>query len=292
MNVGEYKLRNVRHGTFYQDAVMARRVPYAQLKKDPAIDSEGREVLGANSLLIQKGGQNILVFASMGSIRITDQQMRFHGLTPTTDAQGRSIPAAHKIVELPQALAHLSITTNDITHVVLTHLEYDHSAGLADAEGNPYCPNATHLVRKGEVDYARSKTWPDFYNTSVLGDLETNLGAKWVQIDGVKDYNLDGIVLQHTGGHTPHHQIVHGGGFWHLGDLMHDEHVLPPAKFNVYSRDMDAVLQLKKDFLSQIIANGDLVFFNHGHQHHAGRIQREGKKYILIPVDLNSDLAA
>ncbi|MEK6963851.1 MAG: hypothetical protein AABX70_05460 [Nanoarchaeota archaeon] len=52
MNISGVTLRNVRCGEFYQDAVMARRVPVAFLKKDSTVDALGRERLGANSLLI------------------------------------------------------------------------------------------------------------------------------------------------------------------------------------------------------------------------------------------------
>ena len=277
MQIGEYTLRNVRHGTFFQDAVMARRVPFAMLQGDPTVDEKGREVLGANSLLISRDGKHTLVFASMGSLHPSRGQQIYHGLkTPGGE------PGPNKIVELPEALLPLGLTPDDISTVVMTHLEYDHAAGLLDAEMRPYCQNARHIVRGGELCYGMEKDpFRHFYPRQVLEALSA-LGDRQLAITSHDfEYLLhegkylthDDISLRVTGGHTPYHQVVIGPGFMHLGDLMHDEHVLGAEQFNVYARNMDVAARAKADLLDRIVEENSVVFFNHGNVHHAGRIR-------------------
>jgi len=288
MELNGYTLRNVCAGTFFQDAVMARRVPFASLKADSTVDDQGREVLGANSLLISKGDMHILVFASMGGINLSPGQKTYHGLT-TRDGQ----PGPNRIAELPEALQPLGLTSDDITHVVMTHLEYDHAAGLLDAAGEPYCHRATHIIREGELRYGLAGgPFGNFYPKTVLGRL-SSLGNRLEAIHQDADYRLtEDIYLHLTGGHTPGHQVIIGPGFVHLGDLMHDEHVLGAGQFNVYARNMDAAAAAKTELLDQIVDRDVVVFFNHGHRYHAGRIRREGEaprqKLVLDPVDLNA----
>ncbi len=295
MEINGVTLRNVRCGEFYQDAALARRVPVAFLKKDPTVDDLGRERLGANSLLVQKGDYNILVFASMGGIHLSTGQKKYHGLVP---GDGETEPS-NRMIELPEALKPLGLTTSDISHVVMTHLEYDHANGLADPDGNPYCLNAEHLVRTWEFGGSQGDVpFQNFYNGKLLAGLKEKLGRKWIELTGTQTHQIIGeLELRVSGGHTSHHQIVDGLGFCHLGDLMHDEHVLAPDQFNCYARNMVEVYRFKAQFLTKRTGpegSNDVFFFNHGHRHHAGRIRKEvtpkGTRYSLEPVDLNADL--
>ncbi len=234
----------------------------------------------------------------MGGIHLPPGIKRFHGLTSET---GSETPP-NQMIELPDALNPLGLTPGDISHVVMTHLEYDHANGLADPEGNPYCPNADHLVRAGEFSYSQHGPFSAFYNGKLLADLKEKLGKKWIEIPGKDPHWIIGeLELKVSGGHTEYHQIIEGLGFWHLGDLMHDEHVLGPDQFNCYARNMDETYRFKARLLARgTFASpdgfGDVVFFNHGHRHHAGRIKKadteRGPKYTLLPINLNEDLEA
>jgi glyoxylase-like metal-dependent hydrolase (beta-lactamase superfamily II) len=277
---------------------MARRVPVSYLLDDRSVVRDlnsphfGKEKLSANSFLISGyGGLGVLVFTSMGNHYLSDDQMIYHGLA-TKD--GSEPP--NKIKELPDVLAEIGVKPERITHVIFTHLEYDHSGGILDTNGNPYLPHATHIARQGEFEYAKSDPFHTFYNMGLLSQLKRSLGNKLALIGNTENFFLaegegNMLALIATGGHTPYHQIVIGDYFIHPGDLMHDEHVISPARFNVYTRNIDDAVRAKHRILEDAVDHNKVVLFNHGHRHHAGRITKEeterGIKYKLIPVDLN-----
>jgi N-acyl homoserine lactone hydrolase len=85
---------------------------------------------------------------------------------------------------------------DDVRFVVLTHLHFDHAAGLSLVP-----PRATVIVPKADWEAD-----PEENNFRAI-DYET--GHPRVEVDGVYDLFGDGaIVLHPTPGHTPGHQSV------------------------------------------------------------------------------------
>jgi glyoxylase-like metal-dependent hydrolase (beta-lactamase superfamily II) len=97
---------------------------------------------------------------------------------------------------LPNQLAALGLRPQDITHVVNSHLHFDHCGC------NALFPRATFLVQKAELDAARE---PGSQAHARGWDHALDYRA----VDGEHDVFGDGsVVLLPTPGHTPGHQSL------------------------------------------------------------------------------------
>ncbi len=100
-----------------------------------------------------------------------------------------------------------------ITKVLLSHLHKDHAGGV----GNPHkeafeggdilnFPNARYYVQRREFDFAWQKGFPSFMPEEIEPLLHSHQVHFLHDDEGViEDY----IFYQHTGAHSPHHQV-----FW------------------------------------------------------------------------------
>ncbi|MEQ8745903.1 N-acyl homoserine lactonase family protein [Pyruvatibacter sp.] len=85
-----------------------------------------------------------------------------------------------------------------VTHVINSHLHYDH------AGGNSLAPDVPILIQKRELDHARAVGTAGGY---VSADFET--GQSFTMLNGEHDLFGDGsIVCMPTFGHTPGHQSL------------------------------------------------------------------------------------
>ena len=136
-------------------------------------------------------------------IALPDAQERFVTLTRSLKAQ----------------LADAGYKPADITHVVLSHYHYDHSANTNDFA------SATWLVRQVERDAMFSARPPDLVQPSTYSALR---GSKTTIIK-TDDYDVFGdgtVVIKFTPGHTPGHQVLslklaNTGRLVLSGDLYH-----------------------------------------------------------------------
>jgi glyoxylase-like metal-dependent hydrolase (beta-lactamase superfamily II) len=126
------------------------------------------------------------------------------GFTPDT-ARRRG---ARVYLDTPAAtLKSLGRTPEDVSHVVLSHLHYDHTGTLPDF------PNAVVLLQRAELDfwtgpYARRGAYPHLIEETDLNHLKDREAAGTLRLlDG--DTELEGgIRIHRVGGHTPGLQIV------------------------------------------------------------------------------------
>ena len=100
-----------------------------------------------------------------------------------------------------------------VTKVLMSHLHKDHAGGIGNPEAGRFAggnvlnfPNATYYVQKRELDFAWSKGAPSF----LPDEIEPLLHSAQVEFLHDDEGTIDGyITYQHTGAHSPHHQI-----FW------------------------------------------------------------------------------
>src|ERR671925_1740741 len=97
-------------------------------------------------------------------------------------------------------LARAGLQPDDITHVVNSHLHFDHCGG------NEFFPHATFLVQRPELEAARRPGFVPSYSPSPI-DFDHPLDYR--MIDGEHDVFGDGtVILIPTYGHTPGHQSL------------------------------------------------------------------------------------
>ena len=143
------------------------------------------------------------------------------------DAKGRELFAIDPEITLVDSLAGVGVDPQQITHVLLTHLHFDHSAGALRRDGDELAPvfaGALHIVQRGELDDARNgrSIMRSSYLAQDLAVLTD--AAAWTWTEGDAEI-VPGVRVEKTGGHTEHHQsvIIHGGRY----DLLFPGDVIP-----------------------------------------------------------------
>jgi glyoxylase-like metal-dependent hydrolase (beta-lactamase superfamily II) len=105
-------------------------------------DAKHRIPLAARALVVDHApsGARTLIEAGMGQ-RWTEKERGLYDLTLGPDA--------------PEALRAAGVDPETITHVVLTHLHWDHAGGLVRADGGLAFPRAEHVVGEAALAHAQ-----------------------------------------------------------------------------------------------------------------------------------------
>lgn len=279
MNIGSFTIEQLSEGFFelFGDGTFQKMKSSRldNLKDDPNI-GKFTSAIGIDPLLIQKNGQNILVDPGLG-----------WGLD-----SGSQYKDASNIVT---NLDIFDLKPEDIDKVILTHLHFDHSAGISfvseDLTTQATFPNAEYIIHRDEWMYALSqidhnnKTPGAGYKLDEIYRLVADERFTFVEEEIYEP--IDGVFVIKTGGHTPGHMIVKlkdgNETAYFMGDLIPTEYHL-----NHYSmRDIDVdPLQSKKSktlLLKQALKERAVMFFYHSLFKKSGQLSRDPqKKYILL----------
>lgn len=176
---------------------------------------DGNVSLAYGCVLVQAGGQNVLLDASLG----TGHDSAFSG--PWTTVR--------PLEDLRNGLAALGVAAGSIGHVVHSHMHRDHT-GWAIEGGEPLFPSAKHYFQSAEVAYWGSSQgnkdrvrWDD--------NIQPLLNRSMVEeVDGDSEDIAPGVRIFAWPGHTPGHQIVQIKSgqetAYYIGDAMHTEQQL------------------------------------------------------------------
>jgi glyoxylase-like metal-dependent hydrolase (beta-lactamase superfamily II) len=111
-------------------------------------------------------------------------------------------------MQLYSNLRKNGIEPGQITKVLMSHLHKDHAGGVSlnDNHKRLSFPNATYYIQKRELDFAIEKGAPSF----IPEELEALRNSPQVHFLNDNEGVIDGYIsYQHTGAHSPHHQV-----FW------------------------------------------------------------------------------
>lgn len=114
----------------------------------------------------------------------------------------------HGKMQLHFNLERIGLKPEQITKVLMSHLHKDHAGGVSFETDHSRLslPNATYYVQKRELDFALDKGVPSF----IPEEISALQNAKQVVFLEDDAGTIDGYIrYQHTGAHSPHHQV-----FW------------------------------------------------------------------------------
>ncbi len=159
--------------------------------------------------------------------------------------------------EIAARLTAMAIAPDAVTHVVNSHLHYDH------AGGNAQLPNAEMIVQRPEWEHAMAL--PDDDAAYRKNDFDT--GQRVRQILGEHDLFGDGTVTcLPTYGHTPGHQSLRvrteNGEFVLCGDACYLKRSLAELHLPGVRADRAATLAVLRRFL-EMQARGAQIMFGH-----------------------------
>jgi len=279
MKIGDFTIEQLSEGFFelFEDGTFQKMESSRldNLKDDPNI-GKFTSAIGIDPLLIQKGGKNILVDPGLG-----------WGL----DSGSQYKKASNVVTNLDI----FDLSPRDIHYVILTHLHFDHAAGISrvseDLKTEPTFPNAEYILHRDEWDYALSQIDRDIklpgagYKLDEIYKLIAQERFRFVDKEIYEP--VEGVFAIKTGGHTPGHMIVKlkdgENSAYFMGDLVPTEYHL-----NHYSmRNVDIEpLQSKKAktlLLKQALKEKAVMFFYHSLFKKSGKLSRDPqKKYILL----------
>ena len=282
MKIGRFEIEHLSEGIFkvFDDNTF-HKVESNSITKPAALAPELVDLtttIGIDPILIRDGKHNILIDTGLG-----------WGLDTNSTYSNTS--------NLKTNLDIFGLIPHDITHVILTHLHFDHSAGSTfvnqSIKTEPTMSYANYFLQKLEWAYAISRIGKenhlmgDFYNLDELYRLAAN--EKIVFITDSLYEIIPGVYLIRTGGHTPGHQIVkiqdQGETAYFLGDLVPSELHLNhyDAKQN-HTHPLEAK-KAKTLLLRQAYEENAVLLFYHSIHTKAGRLMKDmDRKYVLEDV--------
>jgi glyoxylase-like metal-dependent hydrolase (beta-lactamase superfamily II) len=268
ITLGSIHVHLLNDGFFAMDGgAMFGIVPKPLWSRQVRADAENRIPMSLNCPLALDGDDAILIDTGVGE-RLSDKERSIYKV----DRQGG----------LVARLRELGLERQDVTHVVLTHLHFDHMGGVVVRGPAGHLeaafPRARHFVQRMELDEAErpqdERSAAAYRHAGeCLGPLRA--GGLLEVLDGPTTLSPRLRVVV-TGGHTPSHQcpILAAGGrtLVHLGDIAPTRAHLRPAWNQAYDLDPVETDEAKKCLLEHAAKEGWWVSFDHDHEIACGRL--------------------
>jgi glyoxylase-like metal-dependent hydrolase (beta-lactamase superfamily II) len=268
IEIGSVRVHLLNDGFFAMDGgTMFGVVPKRLWSRRVPADPENRIPMSLHCPLAVDGRDVILVDTGLGE-RLSEREQA----TYKVDRRGG----------LSARLEEIGLAPEDVTHVILTHLHFDHFGGVVARDGpqhfRPAFPRARHFVQRIELETAEHP--PDARSAAAYHHapqcLEPLKQAKLLEVLDGPTAITPRLRVVVTGGHTPSHQcpIFASGGatFVHLGDIAPSRAHLKPAWNQAYDLDPLETMTIKKCLLEHAAREGWWVSFDHDHQIACGRL--------------------
>ncbi|HPR64358.1 MAG TPA: MBL fold metallo-hydrolase [Thermoanaerobaculia bacterium] len=278
VQIGNFQLRILNGGSFSLDGgAMFGVVPRTMWSREEPPDPLNRIRLHCNCLLISRENDHVLVETGMGFSWTEKQRHRF----------------AIDSGSLEQSLEDLNLQVSSITHVVNTHLHFDHAGGNfinLNGESVPRYPRASYYVQEREWTHGLNPTWKDraSYRSEDFEKLE--LRGQLVRLEGASEI-IPGIRVLSVGGHSPGMQLVEvrdgSERAVFLADLIPTRHHVRLPWLMAYDSYPITTLQVKENLLPELAEDGSLVVLYHDNRFPMGHIRREGNdsfQFIYLPI--------
>ena len=262
IEIGRIRVHPLNDGFIELDGgAMFGIVPKALWAKHVPPDAENRIAMSLHCPLAIDGKDVILVDTGVGE-RLSDREQELYKV----DRRGG----------IAARLRELGLEPEDVTHVILTHLHFDHVGGVVarDSSGvpRPAFPRARHFVQRLEL--AAADRPADERAAAAYAHAPECLTP--LREQGLLEV-LDGATtlgprlrVEVTGGHTPSHQcpvLADGGAtFVHLGDIAPTRAHLRPAWNQAYDLDPAQTMAAKRTLLERAFRERWWISFDHDHE--------------------------
>lgn len=252
-------------------------------ENDPA-DEENRILLGLNCLLVEGPDYRLLVDTGVG------------------DKEGDAFAdmfALERERDLFDELRDAGVATDSVTHVVNTHLHFDHCGGNTRlderGEARPAFSAARYIVQKGEWNDAvrpHERSRSSYLERNFLPIQEAGLLDL---VEGETEI-LPGVTLLPTPGHTPHHQSLlidmpGGRRLFYPADLVPTSSHLPLPWLMSYDLEPLVALESKRAIMARARKENWLWYFEHERDRPYGELEwvptKKGEKPVFRPLPLS-----
>lgn len=262
-------------------------VPYPLWSRRVAHDDRHRILLAMRCLLVEHPDGPVLIDTGLGN----KEDRKF------LDIYGVDNDGLEGATQLEDALAVAGFLPRDVRWVINTHLHFDHAGGNTTLDPEleddprrhvrPSYPNATYVVQKGELEFARKaneRTRASYLPHNYEPVASAN---RWRLLEGDGEV-LPGISVRVTPGHVPWLQSVivrdRGETAVFMSDLIPTTAHLPLPWIMGYDVEPLRTLESKRAFLDEAVREGWKLVFEHDPAVAAGRLEREGNDTALRDV--------
>jgi len=273
MRLGKYNISVIETGTFGLDGgAMFGIIPKTLWNKVTPADDKNRIKLGARCLLLESDSKKILVDTGMGD-NWSEKLKKIYDIKQPENA-------------LIKSLNKKNIKSDQITHVILTHLHFDHAGGAVSFSDNkfvPTFPKAKYYIQKKQFDWAMEpsdkdrgsfikSTFKPLYDEGVIEFVNGE-----VQFD-------DEIFLIPTNGHTFSHQMIKlkdgSNTYLYCADLIPTlAHVPVPY---IMGYDINPLISIKerKKYLSMAERENWKIIFEHDPENICATVKKTEKGFL------------
>ena len=271
MQLGEWNVRSCLAGRFGLDGgAMFGVVPRTMWARALPPDEFNRIPMAMRLLLVQGRGRTIIVDVGAGGGH---------------SAKNREIYAFEDTDHLLDVVRASGVDPASISDVLLTHLHFDHGAGIVDPDGDGWrlvFPGARHHLQRSQWEHAFAPNARDrasYYEDRIRvlereGVLELHDGP-WELAPGFELLVFDG--------HTPGQQLplIRGGGksLFFCGDLIPTHHHIPTPYVMSYDLYPVTAMNEKSSVLLRAASENWVLFFEHDAHLEACHIVRDGKRF-------------
>jgi len=257
MQLGEYNISPIECGNIGLDGgAMFGVVPKTIWEKTNPADDRNRITLAMRAMLIQGGGMNILVDCGAGD-KLNDKLKGIYAIDYSQSS-------------LDSSLSQAGLKREEITHVVLTHLHFDHTGGATRLNGegslSATFPNATYFIHKLQWDTAFDPTPREkasyFHENYEL--LSANGQLELIQNEGELFAGIETMVVN---GHTPGQMLLKISGgervLLYAADLVPTSSHLPVPYLMSYDLEPLKTMEEKDRVLTQAVDENWILFYEH-----------------------------
>lgn len=274
-DLGKWKVFALESGTFKLDGgAMMGSVPKVLWEKTNKPDDLNRIKLSMRCLLVDDGINRVLIETGIG-FKNPEKFLKIFDID-------------HSKYTLSNTLSESGYNFNDITHVIITHLHFDHSGGalhFEDKQLKPSFPNATYYISDSNWKAAINPNEREKVSYISSNYMQLELEKKLKKIpDNYKI--LDGIETYVVNGHTKGQQLVKisdsSETIVFCSDLIPLKSHLKLPWIMGYDLNAEITLSEKKKFLDQASAENWILFFYHDPDCVAVRVKKSEKYYKII----------
>jgi len=275
MKVGNIEVLPMEYGRFKLDGgAMFGVVPKVLWEKYSPANEKNQIDMALRGMLIKTDSRTILVDTGVGN-KMSEKMNNIYSVDFSNFSTENS-------------LQKYSLTHNDITDVILTHLHFDHTGGATDKNDNgeviPAFKNATYYVQEKQFNWAISPSIRDqasYFNENYVPLKEQNVLKLLQGEEGI----IPGISVIPFDGHTPGQQLVkvtsNGQSLLYCGDLIPTAAHIPLPWIMSYDLHPLTTIEDKKKILPKVVEENWILFYEHDPNIVATYVEEDDKGYKM-----------